>query len=167
MLFFRRYRAKVLLVCTANICRSPMAEWILRSELNGQGLGRLVGVESAGTHVSMPGRGADPRAQQACKREGIKTRRTRARQINPGDFASFDHILAMEMRNYDRLLGEAPEACRAKISLLGAWVEKEGVTEIPDPYYGNQQGFSNVYELLQLSCRGFVAGNLSELASSG
>ena len=160
MLFFKRYLAKVLLVCTANICRSPMAEWILRSELNGRGLGRLVRVESAGTHVSMPGHRADPRAQQACKREGIKTRRTRARQINPGDFACFDHILAMEMRNYDWLIGEAPESCRAKISLLGAWVDEGGVTEIPDPYFGNQQGFSNVHDLLQLAC---ISRHLSEV----
>lgn len=160
MFFFRRHSVKVLVVCTANICRSPMAEEILRSHIADRGLHRVVGVDSAGTHASLSGKAPDPRAQRLCKSNGIDIRRIRARQIQSRDFEKFDYILAMDTRNYNWLIQESPAELQARVSLIGSWLDDETLVDIPDPYFGNQQGFAHVYDLLSRACEAFVTKNL-------
>lgn len=155
-LFRRSPDISVLLVCTANICRSPMAEGVLRDELKWRDLLGKVGVDSAGTHVSMPGQRADLRAQRVCAREGIDLRKVRARQVAETDFGKFSHILAMDSKNFSWLLEHSPVAYRGRISLMGSWRGDERGADIPDPYFGSQSGFDEVLSRLRPCIRGFL-----------
>jgi low molecular weight protein-tyrosine phosphatase len=156
MRLFRKPDTAILMVCTANICRSPMAEGVLRQVLEQRGLNRKISVDSAGTHASQPGRSADARAQKVCKLEGVDLSKCRARQVREQDFMRFDHILAMDQRNHRWLLDNCPEACSVRVSLLGEWAEEMDLTEIPDPYYGNKASFEKVFEMLRTSIQGFM-----------
>jgi protein-tyrosine phosphatase len=159
--FFSKPDTAVLMVCTANICRSPMAEGVLRLELEQRGLQRQIMVDSAGTHAGQPGRAADARAQQICSREGIDISRCRARQVREKDFIQFDHILCMDRKNYDWLLEYSPDAYHGRISLIGAWGQGyPSGQDIPDPYYGNIEGFELVFAMLRDAVQGFLVGNL-------
>lgn len=149
MRWFSRPPVSVIFVCTANVCRSPMAEGMLRQALREQNLNREVGVASAGTHAGQSGRRADPRALQVCNEVGVDLRGARARQFRPKDYARFDHILAMDKANIDWLLNNSPTHLQHRISLLRSWPEALEELEVPDPYYGNIDGFRNVLELLQ------------------
>lgn len=149
MWFFRRPEKAVLLVCTANICRSPMAEGILRAELQWRGLDKRVKVDSAGTHASQIGHRVDARALQICAREGIDLVACRARQVKERDFSRFDYILAMDLRNYEWLLAHCPEPCVGRLTRVGNWVPENNTADIPDPYYGNLAGFEQVFEMLR------------------
>lgn len=156
-LFGTRYALEILTVCTANICRSPMAECILREELKMRGLGKKVSVSSAGTHVSRPGVMADARARKVCARHGVDLRRCRTRQVAEQDFHQFRFILAMDERNYGWLCSEFPPAQQHSISLIGSWAQGEAIGDIPDPYFGSPAGFETVYQQLHLSIKGFAA----------
>ncbi len=157
MWFFSRPKTSVLMVCSANICRSPMAEGVLRYELRQHGLQDKVRVDSAGTHASQIGRAPDPRAQRVCAQNSIDIHKSRSRQVKLKDFESFSYILAMDARNYNWLVEACPEPHRHTISLLGRSANHSGDIEIPDPYYGNEQGFTHVLSLLQTAITGFVS----------
>jgi low molecular weight protein-tyrosine phosphatase len=154
---FSKPDTAVLMVCTANICRSPMAEGMLNLELRQRGLQRSIRVDSAGTNASQLGRAADPRSQKICKREGVNLRKCRSRQVVERDFVRFDYILAMDRRTRDWLLDKCSEDYRERISLLGEWAGVADLNEIPDPYYGNMASFEMVFEMLHRSIQGFVA----------
>ena len=155
-LFGTRYALEILTVCTANICRSPMAECILREELKMRGLGKKVNVSSAGTHVSRPGVMADARARKVCARHGVDLRRCRTRQVTERDFDQFRFILAMDERNYGWLCREFPSGQQNSISLIGTWAQGKVIGDIPDPYFGSPAGFETVYQQLHLSIKGFA-----------
>ena len=157
MNLFSSPSAAILVVCTANICRSPMAEGLLREELKLRDLGRKVSVMSAGTHVNQTGYAADARAQRVCAREGIDLRKSRSRQVIEEDFKRADYILAMDQRNYQWLHDLSPVSYRGRISLLGSWGGTGTSVEIPDPYYGSQVGFEKVLVQLHLCIDGFLA----------
>lgn len=157
MRFFSRPETSILTVCTANVCRSPMAEGLLRFELRQRGLHNKVRVQSAGTHATQPGRRADPRALKVCAAVGVDLSRCRARQLVEEDFSRFDHILAMDQHNLQWLLKYAPESRRERISLVASWAPGGLPEEIPDPYFGNEAGFDRVLSLLQASVQGFLA----------
>ena len=135
----------VLFVCTGNICRSPTAEGVLRQLAKQAGI--AVHVESAGTgdwHVGLP---PDSRAQHHARGRGYDLSAQRARQVHAADFERFDLIVAMD-RGHLRILGElCPPAHRAKLRLL-----VEG-REVPDPYYGGQEGFERVLDMVEAGCR--------------
>ena len=156
MNFFSSPSSAILAVCTANLCRSPMAEGLLREELHLRTMNRKVGVMSAGTHVARRGLAADVRAQRVCAREGIDIRKSRSRQVTEADFKRFDYILAMDQRNYQWLCEASPIAYRGRISLLGSWAAGGKIDEIPDPYYGSPDGFEAVLEQLHLCIDGFL-----------
>ena len=165
MFFFSRPSAAILLVCTANICRSPMAEVLLREKLKRLGLHRKIKVDSAGTHATQVGHPADPRAREVCAREGIDLRKCRARQVKEKNFLRFDYILAMDELNYQWLLEACPETHRERISQLGAWIPQGAVVDIPDPYYGSLAGFELVLSMLHDAIDGFLDRNMEELNS--
>ena len=146
---FSRHDLAVLFVCRANVCRSPMAEGLLRAELKRLGLQRKVKIDSAGTHASQPGRPADQRAVKACLLAGVDIRRIRARQVSGDDFHRFDLIVALDEKNYDWLLEASPGDCVARISRLGAWSGDEPYRDIPDPYFGSPEGFKETLQLIQ------------------
>ena len=157
MNLFSRPSTAILTVCTANLCRSPMAEGLLREELNLRAIHRKVHVMSAGTHVTRPGRTPDARAQRVCSREGIDIHKFRSRQVTGEDFKRFNYILAMDQQNYQWLCESSPIAYRGRISLLGSWAAGEEIGGIPDPYYGSPAGFEEVLAQLHLCIDGFLA----------
>ena len=157
MRLFGRVDIAIMMVCRANICRSPMAAGILRARITRGGVPGNIRVASAGTHASQPGRVPDARAQRACTLDGIDIRRHRAQQIRPRDFETFDYILAMDTPNLHWLLDSCQELQhQKKISLIGSWADDAVVPEIPDPYYGNQEGFLQVFLLLDRAIEGFA-----------
>ena len=166
MIFNTRLAIGVLLVCRANICRSPMAQGLLREELKLRRLHRRVRLDSAGTHAGQPGHAADGRAQQVCAREGIDLRRSRARQVAARDFLRFDYILALDRPSLEWLLKAAPAELKADISLLGDWAINGGVGDIPDPYYGSVATFEAVLDMLHRAVDGFVPHLLARVSGA-
>ena len=156
MKLFARPSVAVLLVCRANICRSPMAEGILRAELKLVGAQHRIAVDSAGTHASQAGHSADGRALQVCARQGIDLRKSKARQLVAGDFARFDYLLAMDASNLEWLLQHCPEDQSQKLSRIGDWATPESLGDIADPYYGSFAGFEEAFTRLQHAIEGFV-----------
>lgn len=164
MRFFSRPDFSILVVCKANICRSPMAEGLLRAELKRRGLDRRVRVDSAGTHASQLGHPADVRAQKVCGAAGVDLRKSRARQVKPKDFESFDYILAMDEKNYKWLVTACPSSHAGRITLLNTWMPEGTSTEIPDPYYGSSDSFQLVFTMLRGAIEGFVSSKEAEFS---
>jgi protein-tyrosine phosphatase len=132
-------------VCTGNICRSPTAEGVLRHLAREAGID--VEVASAGTgdwHVGQP---PDTRAQHHARGRGYDLSAQRARQVQVGDFESFDLVVAMDRGHLRILESQCPREHRAKLRLL--------VTgrDVPDPYYGGAEGFERVLDMVEAGCR--------------
>ncbi len=162
MSIFSKPSVAILMVCTANICRSPMAEGLLREELKRLGIARRVAVDSAGTRA-LVGQSTDRRAQLVCGREGIVLDKSRARQVTGADFLRFDYILAMDRQNLTWLVENCPKSHRHRISSLGSWVAGAPIDEIPDPYFGSLVGFEQVLLKLRLCIDGFLVQLLGGL----
>jgi protein-tyrosine phosphatase len=144
----------VLFVCLGNICRSPMAEAAFRRELARQGLD--LAVDSAGTgdwHVGGP---PDPRAQAEAERHGIDISAYRARQVAPGDFHRFSHILALDDQNLADLRAIAPGDGRAALSLLLDHVDGMEGQPVADPYFGDAGGFAQTWRQVSLAAQALV-----------
>lgn len=148
-------KTRVLLVCMGNICRSPLAEGVLRQRLAEAGGGLGVVVDSAGTHGYHAGSPPDRRAQVAAARRGIDIRDLRAREVAAEDFETFDLILAMDEDNLIRLEAEAPEQHRHKLRLFLEFAQASE-TEVPDPYYGGAAGFERVLDLVEDASHGLL-----------
>lgn len=162
-------RYSVLLVCTANICRSPMAETMLRHQLEQRGIDRDVRVASAGIRA-LVGRPPDPRTLAVLAARNLKPARQRARQLRSEDFEAYDLILGMMESHRSRLRARLPEDSKAKIGTVTDFVPGLEGSDIPDPYYGNQAGFERVAELLDTAMAAVaeeVAERLAVASSSG
>ena len=149
-------KISVLMVCTANICRSPTAHGLMRHLLELKGLNGWVAVDSAGTHIFQKGLSPDVRAQQVAKQHGIDLSDLRSRNIRPKDFSKYDHILAMDNENFQSLQEKCPEEYVHKISMIMEFSPDSGVIEVPDPYFGNIAGFERVFSMLEISMKGLV-----------
>ncbi|QQR86395.1 MAG: low molecular weight phosphotyrosine protein phosphatase [Flavobacteriales bacterium] len=146
---------KVLMVCLGNICRSPMAEGVLRQLANERGL--ALEVDSAGTADYHVGEAPDHRARASMKRHGGNIEALRARQVSTKDFERFDIILAMDGNNERDLRRLAPsDTARRKVRRMMEFATAQGTGEVPDPYYGADSGFDEVHRMLMDACRGFV-----------
>ncbi len=141
-------KISVLMVCRHNICRSPMAEGLLKHYLKEEGLDRAIKVDSAGTHSDMVGVRVDERAGKVALKFDIDLKRRKSRQIKPKDYLTFDYILAMDRANYQVLLEESPAECHQKIALIMSFAPDQDSLEVPDPYYGSVIGFEQVFFLL-------------------
>ena len=150
---------KVLMVCMGNICRSPMAEGVLRRALQDAGLDRWVSVDSAGTHSYHIGDPPDPRAQGTARLRGVSIGNLRGRQVADVDFEKFDYILAMDGSNLATLKRRAPARSQHKLRLFLSFSRKYPNLDVPDPYYGGPQGFEGVMDMIEDG----VAGLLKEL----
>mgnify|MGYP002817689618 CR=1 FL=1 len=135
---------RVLFVCLGNICRSPMADALLRHKLSEKGLAGAFEVDSCGTGAWHRGEPPDPRTQDTLRAHGVPVV-GRARQVSADDFERFDAILAMDRSNLAKLKRMAPQEHAHKIALA---LEPTTGGEVPDPYYGDGDGFERVYRLL-------------------
>jgi protein-tyrosine phosphatase len=148
---------RVLFVCLGNICRSPTAEAVLRHHVSSAELDAVIDIDSAGTGGWHAGDPPDDRAQAEAARRGIPMT-SRARQVNLGDLEHFDLVLAMDRSNLADLedLAQTPEQ-RAKLRLLRSFDVTAGEDlDVPDPYYGGPNGFEDVFDLIDASCRGLL-----------
>ena len=139
--------ARVLFVCTGNICRSPTAEGVLRAMAAKAGLAGRIVVDSAGTHDFQLGQRPDPRALAAARRRGYEIGRLRARLVGPDDFRRFDWILAMDRRHLDYLESLRPPEYGGHLGLFLALVPGAVDGDMPDPYYGDTTDFERVLDL--------------------
>lgn len=146
----------ILVVCMGNICRSPMAEGVLRRVIEEASLPRPVRIDSAGTHGYHVGQPPDARARQAASRRGIDIAAQRARQVEAEDFHRFDLILAMDQENLQRLQVLRPENPRAELKRFLEFAEDAGSLDVPDPYYGAANGFEQVLDLVELGASGLL-----------
>ena len=146
---------KVLFVCMGNICRSPTAEYVFKHRLEQRGWDDDFFVQSCGTGAWHTGNGADRRSVAAAARRGYDLSPHRARAFADEDYEFFDHIIAMDNDNHARLITECPPAAREKIRLFMDFAPELGVTEVPDPYYG-EDGFDLVLDLIEAASEGFL-----------
>ena len=151
---------RVLFVCLGNICRSPTAEGTMRELVREAGLEQEIELDSAGTGSWHVGSAPDERATAAAAGRGIALEGS-ARRVRAEDFDDFDLILAMDLSNVDELRRMAPsETARAKVRLLREFdpaSEGSGDLDVPDPYYGEGDGFERVLDHVQAACAGLLA----------
>ncbi len=141
--------AAVLFVCLGNICRSPTAEGVFRAALEQVGMADRIVADSAGLgdwHVGSP---PDRRAIQAAQRRGYDLTKLRARRVEATDFARFGWILAMDRAILRELEELRPGEFTGHLGLFLDLAPELGVHEVPDPYYGGQEGFERVLDLVE------------------
>lgn len=142
--------SSVLALCLGNICRSPIAEGLLRVHIEAQGLS--IYVDSAGTSGYHAGEAPDPRSIAVMRKHGHDISAQRSRQLKVEDFDRFDLILAMDQSNYRNARNLAPtEAAKSKVKLL-----LDDGAEVPDPYYGGVNGFENVYQMIDQAAQSWI-----------
>lgn len=148
---------KLLFVCLGNICRSPSAENIMNHLIEQAGLSEHILCDSAGTSSYHIGSPPDRRMSAAAATKlGIKLR-GRARQFQKSDFQDFDLILAMDQENYENILTlDQTKQYQHKVRLMCEFCSQHTLKEVPDPYYGGQEGFNRVIDLLIDACEGLL-----------
>jgi len=151
---------RILFVCLGNICRSPTAEAVMARLVAEAGLSGEIEIASAGTggwHVGNP---PDPRATSAAAARGFAMQSV-ARQVTADDFARFDLLLAMDRDNLRNLRRLAPDAASAqRVRLLREFDPASAGApdlDVPDPYYGETDGFDHVLDLVEAACAGLLA----------
>lgn len=148
---------KVLMVCLGNICRSPLAEGILQSKINPD----AVFVDSAGTAAYHVGNLPDKRSIEVAQKYGINITNQRARKFSVSDYDQYDYIYAMDENNYRNIVSLArnkDDESKVRMILNERYPNKN--QSVPDPYYGGNQGFENVYKMLDEACE-IIADKLS------
>jgi protein-tyrosine phosphatase len=168
--------ASVLFVCLGNICRSPLAEGVLRTVAEERGMGRSVLIDSAGTGGWHAGSAPDPRSISIAARHGIDISGQKARKVSAADFERFDLILGMDRSNTGDLKALAPAGAQGRVHLFLEFAGESnsnlgkrdarglrkpfappngvlpfgiGPDEVPDPYHGGPDGFVEVYRMIR------------------
>jgi len=137
---------KILMVCLGNICRSPLADGLLRQKVSENKL--KIEVDSAGTSAYHAGDAPDHRMTATAKNRGTDISFLRARQFESKDFQAFDLIYVMDKSNLKNVLALAQnEEDKKKVKLILNEISNSDA-EVPDPYFGGQSGFEQVYDLL-------------------
>jgi protein-tyrosine phosphatase len=141
-------RKKILFVCLGNICRSPLAEAVFKHKVKARGLDHLFEIDSCGTgnyHIGDP---PDPRTIANAKKNGVVIEHL-GRQLCDDDLAYFDVILAMDNKNLRSILSlRSAEEYLHKVKLMREFDPSEKGGEVPDPYYGGEKNFQDVFEML-------------------
>lgn len=146
----------VLFVCMGNICRSPTAEGVFRKIVQDQGLATKIITDSAGTHAYHVGEPPDRRAQATALRRGIDLSDLRARRALPADFEKFDYVLAMDRDNYINLQSVCPVGYEDRLFMFLDFAEGLSHAEVPDPYYGGDRGFEDVFDMVEAASKGLL-----------
>lgn len=143
-----------------NICRSPTADAVFRHFVKTAGVDHIIEVDSAGTHAYHIGDPPDHRAQHTALQRGYKMHDLRARAVQTNDFEEFDYILAMDKENLTLLQQRSPRQHISKIQLFMRYGPNANVDtdiEVPDPYFGGQQGFELVLNMIEEASQGLLA----------
>ena len=149
---------KILFVCLGNICRSPAAEGVFKQKIKDRNLEKLFVVDSAGTGGWYVDNLADPRMRETALSRGIELT-SRSRKIEESDLYEFDHILVMDNDNLDAvqsLIKDHKNPVNSKIKLILSYSKNSQLEEVPDPYYGGQNGFDKVIDLLDDAMDGLI-----------
>ena len=141
----------VLFVCLGNICRSPLAEGVFRATVENAGLSDRFLIDSAGTGAWHAGDPPDPRSIEVAARHGIDLTAQRARQVTDRDFTQFDFILAMDSNNLSTLKSRTRKDHPGLRLFLNS-----PPTDVPDPYYGGDDGFERVYQMIDVGSRSLL-----------
>ncbi|HSP10978.1 MAG TPA: low molecular weight protein-tyrosine-phosphatase [Salegentibacter sp.] len=151
-------KTKVLMVCLGNICRSPLAEGILKSKVNRQ----KIYVDSAGTGDYHVGELPDKRSISVARKYELDITDQRGRQFSVSDFEDFDHIYVMDNSNFENVISLARhEEDKQKVKLILNEIFPGENVDVPDPYFGGDHGFENVYQMLDEACEN-IARKLQE-----
>jgi protein-tyrosine phosphatase len=149
---------KILMVCLGNICRSPLAEGILRSKLPQN----LFVVDSTGTGNWHIGHAPDPRSIEIARKNGLDISNLKGRQFSKKDFNDFDLIYAMDQQNYKDIIALASnDSEKSKVKMILDEIFPGEKVDVPDPYFGLQDGFEKVYNMLDEACS-VIAEKLKE-----
>ena len=149
---------KILFVCLGNICRSPAAEGIFNQKIKERDLEKFFVVDSAGTGNWHVGNLPDQRMRSTALSRGIELN-SRSRQIEENDLYEFDQILVMDKENFDAvksLTKDQKNPINSKIKLILNYSKNSQLDEVPDPYYGGQNGFEKVIDLLDDAIDGLI-----------
>lgn len=139
---------KILFICTGNICRSPTADGIMRQLLAQDNMSHII-VDSAALYDYHIGESPDKRTIMTAKERGYDLSNLVARKVEIQDFYDFDLILAMDKGHFNELRKMAPKDAKAKVDLFLKYTGVKGINEVPDPYYGGQQEFDQVFDLIE------------------
>lgn len=140
----------------ANYCRSPTAEGVFRARVQHAGLMDRIRIDSAGTHDYRIGDPPDPRSAAFAARRGYDLSTLRARQVNEADFATFDHILAMDNENLASLAKVCPPQHSHKLGLLMQFARHAESAIVPDPYQSDDGGFDLVLDYVEDAADGLL-----------
>ncbi|WP_027015489.1 low molecular weight protein-tyrosine-phosphatase [Comamonas composti] len=147
---------RVLMVCMGNICRSPTAHGVFEKMLADAGLSALIDVDSAGTHGYHTGHAPDARSQAHARKRGYDLSGQRARRLLAQDFEDFDLVLVMDAANEAAARELCPASRRERLRRLTDYSKSHSASEVPDPYYGGEQGFEQVLDLVEDACQGLL-----------
>ena len=147
---------KILFVCMGNICRSPTAEAVFFKRLADRDLLHKVKIDSAGTHNFHPNAPPDERSQMHALQRGYDLSNLRARPVVESDFEEFDLLLTMDWDNRALLEERCPAQHLHKIRGLAEFLQTTQAAVIPDPYYGGEQGFEHVLDLIEEASEGLM-----------
>ena len=147
---------RVLFVCLGNICRSPTAHGVFEARVHQSGLHGHIEVDSCGTgdwHIGHP---PDRRAAAEASRRGFPLDHLRARQVRSEDFEYFDYILAMDRQNLADLRAMCPPGFGGHLGLFLPFAPDNPTDEVPDPYYGGEEGFARVFDMVEAASEGLL-----------
>lgn len=146
---------RILFVCLGNICRSPIAEGVMRNYIREYQLDWVVA--SAGTESYHIGEAPHKHSQKICKSNGVDISMQRARKFRVSDLLQFDKVYAMSSDVYEIILNNA--GTNDKIDNLNLFLNelKPGLNEsVPDPWYGDERGYTPVYEMIAATCQAII-----------
>lgn len=147
-------KVHILMICLGNICRSPLAEGLMRSKLD---ITKYT-VDSAGTSSNHKGQAPDKRSIHVAKKNGLDISQQSSRQLVKEDFQKFDYLYVMDQSNYENVISLASNHLEKKkvFKILDIAFPNEKL-DVPDPYYGGEQGFENVYRMLDIATSAIAA----------